>query len=124
VVAVSAGARLGRRRESHLIAPVAPPQLTKDAGPLEIDRALGELADKVNDALPQGVYRADVNLVSGTNTINHGLLRKPVLVQVCPKTAVAAFAWGWDPNQSSPRPTMTTTITVVGGPITARIEVS
>lgn len=117
------GQRIGRRRENHLIAPVAPPQLTKDAGPTEIDRALGELADKVNEALPETAYRATVALVTGDNTISHGLLRRAAMVSVAPKTASAAFAWGWDRAQTGPRPTMTTVISVVGGPMTAEVEV-
>jgi hypothetical protein len=126
VVAVS-GIRLTRRRTVAAYEPVQPMQLagaTGDEALAKLERGLGEVADKINAAAGGSVYVADVDLIVGQNTIEHGLGRKPEMVYVMPASAVAAFGVGWDPSQpGNPRPTMIVQIAVAGVPMTARVEV-
>jgi hypothetical protein len=118
------GATIGRRRIRDVIEKVPPPRLSADASPMDAARVVAEVADKVNESLPSDVYRADHSLITGTTRIAHGLGRPPTMVLVTPKTASAGFAVGWDPAQpGNPRPDTLVTITVVGGPMQARIEV-
>lgn len=118
------GRRIGRRREVSPLERTAVPRLGADATPSEAAQAVGELADMLNESLPAPAYSADVTFATGANTIAHGLGRAPTMVQVAPKTADAAFAWGWDPAQpGNPRPDVLVTVTVAGGPMVARIEV-
>lgn len=118
------GATLGRRRTRDVIERVPAPRLSSDASPMDAARAVAEVADKVNESLPRDIYRADLTLATGTITIAHGLGRAPVMVQVAPKTADAAFAWAWNPEQpGNPRPDLLVVITTVGAPMTARVEV-
>ena len=115
---------LGRRRANGLIAKVAEIHTGDGKDPQKVERALSQLATKMNEVIADGVFRADVELVDGPNVIMHGLQRTPSMVELAPKTASAAFGWGWDPAQATnPRPLLVTVIEVVGGPITARVEV-
>ena len=115
---------LGSRRRNNQIAKVAEINTGDGKDPQKVERAVSAIATKINEMLGGGVYAADVDLVTGDNIIQHGLMRRASLVQVTPKTASAGFAWGWDPEQSgNARPLLTTKIVVVGGPMAARVVV-
>lgn len=99
------GVSLGRRRTRAAFQPVVLPAVDKDEVDTRTERALTQLADAVNTLGGTASYEADVDLAVGTTTISHGLDREPTMVQVAPKVAAAAFAWGWDPVQpGNPRP--------------------
>lgn len=106
----------GRRRTRTVVQPVVMPSLDAVKGTEEFDtrteRALADLADAVNALIAAPAFEDDVDLAIGTTTINHGLGRAPTMVQVAPKVAAAAFAWGWDPAQpGNPRPMLLVQIT-------------
>lgn len=118
------GIRLGGRRTRNVIAPVATVSLGETLDASTVERAIDAVSTKVDEMLAgPGAYVADVDLVVGDNVITHGLGRKPSLVSVYPHTAVASFAWGWNPNQTGARLDMLTTIEVVGVPLRARVVV-
>lgn len=117
------GATVGRRRIRDVIEKVPPPRLSADATAMDAARVVAEVADKVNESFAPDVYRAD-HALTATTTIAHGLGRPPTMVIVSPKTASAAFGWGWDPAQpGNPRPDLLVVITTVGSPMIARVEV-
>lgn len=96
---------------------------TGDDALAKLERGLSDVVDAFNESAASS-YTADVDLIVGQNTINHGLDRKPERVTVIPSEAVAAFGWGWDPTQpGNPRPERITHVVVVGVPLRARIEV-
>ena len=88
-----------------------------------VDRAIDELATGLGAAVSGKVFTVDVDLIVGTNTIEHTLGRAPTWVQLIPTTASASFAWAWDPEQSgNPRPERLVEIVVAGIPVTARVR--
>lgn len=121
------GLKLTSRRSVATFTPVQPMQLagaTGDDALAKLERGLGEVADKLNEAAGASHFVADVDLIVGQNTIDHGLGRKPSMVYVTPASAVAAFGWGWDPDQpGNPRPTVIVQFAVAGVPMRARVEV-
>lgn len=102
----------------------SPPATTKD-GPRDataVDRAIDELAEAINRVVDPGQGFVEVDLIVGTNRINHGLGRIPLGVDVVPKDAASAFAWGYDWTQpDNPVPDRQIWLDVVGAPVTARV---
>lgn len=87
------------------------------------DRALDQVARAV-DANADSVYQVDVDLVVGSNRIEHGLGRAPAWIIVMPAEADALFAWAWDPTQpSNPRPALLVDLVTVGVAMRARVVI-
>jgi hypothetical protein len=115
---------IGTRRTTSTIAPIAQIAQGDSYDPGKVERAITAVTETVNQMLGGGAYVADVDLIVGQNTIEHGLGREPVMVYVAPSSASASFGWGWDPDQpGNPRPSAITHIVVTGVPVTARVVV-
>jgi hypothetical protein len=99
----------------------SPPQLGKDRDASDVDRAIDDLSQAIG-RLGEGESFTDVDLVVGTNRLNHGLGRRPVALEVMPAAANASFAWGYDPEQAdNPHPDRQAWITVTGTAMAARV---
>jgi hypothetical protein len=97
-----------------------------DPSPARMARALGAvaaIATRTSESpFSQVSVLDDVALVIGTNKIDHALGVRPFGCVVVPKTASAAFAWGFDWTQpTNPRPDRVAFLDVVGATMTARI---
>lgn len=115
---------LGSRRQQDQIAKVAPAKQPAVYEAATLNRTLDHLAERVNELTDTATAVFDLELATGINAIAHGLNRRPSRVRVIPAAADAAFAWAWDPDQpDNPTPTLHTRITVVGGPMQARVIV-
>lgn len=96
-----------------------------DGKPDAIDRAIDTahaLAAQAASSPLADTSEVEINLVTGTNHVSHALGHPPRGVLVTPKSASAAFAWGFDWTQpGNPHPDRVADLAVVGGPMTARL---